>query len=378
MSDLLSQLYSNQLPPVSLRERAWLENHVLFCRLEGARITKLSAAWQHYLPLALGEYLGQEFASLFSEADASHATARLAELIGSGQPVTFLSKHWRRDSERFWLRWQLTRDEAGELRALATDVTHERVLDEERSELRHLVEHSQRLATLGLLSSRIVHDFNNLLLAARQGTELAFADLGTHHPARENLQLVETCLMMATGLAKEIRLQAGAVRPEPQAVDLRELVSSMRPLLELAAGPSAKLRCEFEADVPAIQGHAVQIRQVLLNLVVNASEAIGQAVRSAAAQQKPVARTAGTVVVRVSTRTEAAGGRSVTISVSDDGVGMSDETKARLFEPFFSTKGASRGLGLSGTLAIVEAHRGSIVFDSAPGHGTTVCVSFRL
>jgi len=363
MSDLLSQLYSTQIPPVSLRERVWLESHVLFCRLEGARITKLSTAWQSYLPLALGDYLGQELTSLFSDADAPQANAHLAELIATGQPVTFLSKHWRQDSERFWLRWQLMRDEGGELRALATDVTHERVLEEERSELRHLVEHSQRLATLGLLSSRIVHDFNNLLLAARQGTELAFADLGPHHPAREDLQLVETCLMMATGLAREIRLHAGAVRPEPQAVDLRELVRSMQPLLELAAGPSAKLRCEFEEDAPPIQGHAVQIRQVLLNLVVNASEAIG--------------RRAGTVVVRVSTGPDDAGGRSVTFSVTDDGAGMNDETKARLFEPFFSTKGASRGLGLSGTLAIVEAHRGSIVFESEPGRGTTVYVSFR-
>ena len=340
----------------------WLGERTIACETDGARIVAATPAFARYLELWESDCVGREFASLFSETDARVGALKLDEARTQRREVSFLSKHWRGSGARTWLRWHL--DGRGEktVRAVAVDVTHERVLDDECAQLRHMLEHSQRLAAIGALANRIVHDLNHLMLAMQQGVELSLASVAEDHPAHEDLTAVRACLGTAAGLTSEIRRHGGVARAEPELIDLAELIRAMQPVLALATPPNTKLLVECLPGTVPIYGHAIQIRQVLLNLVVNASEAIGS---------RP-----GKIVVRVEPTLDASGTHGVCVAVLDDGCGMSPETKARLFEPFFSTKSSSRGLGLSGTLAILEGHHAQVSVESELGRGTKVEVRF--
>lgn len=341
---------------------AWLGERTIACELQETRIVRATPALARHFDLAPDDCTGREFASLFSDTDARIGALKLDEARSLRTEVSFLSKQWRASGARVWLRWEIDGRRQGSVRVRAVDVTHERVLDDECAQLRHMLEHSQRLAALGALSGRIVHDLNHLMLAMQQGVELSAAALAPDHAAREDLAAVRACLATAVGLTREIRRHGSASHVEPELVDLAELIRAMQPVLALATSPDTRLVVECIPGTVPICGHAVQIRQVLLNLVVNASEAIGT---------RP-----GHVVVRVEPTLDVSSARGVSVSVSDDGCGMNAETKARLFEPFFSTKSSSRGLGLSGTLAILEAHHAQVSVESELGRGTKVEVRF--
>jgi signal transduction histidine kinase len=340
----------------------WLEHSLIACEVVRGSLTRVSAGFASHFGLSADSALQRDFASLFADADARVAQFKLDEVRTLGKGSSFLSKHRRSSEARVWLRWQLHLSDAESVYAVATDVTHERVLEEECSQLRHMLEHSQRLATIGLFASRVLHDLNNLLLPARQGVDLTLASLEEGHVNRGDLEVTRDCLNNATTLANEIRVHAGAARAEPQRLDLGELVSSTRPMFSLALRPGTEVSFELQKGTPKVLGHAVQLRQVLLNLVVNASEAIGDR--------------GGKILVRVEPELGSGKSRGARLTVSDNGCGMSAETKAHLFEPFFSTKGTSRGLGLSGTLAILEQHRATIAIESEFGRGTQVEIRF--
>ncbi|HET9932676.1 MAG TPA: ATP-binding protein [Polyangiaceae bacterium] len=341
---------------------AWLGERAIACEVNGSRIVAATSAFARCFELAEPDCIGREFSSLFSDTDARVSGLKLDDARAQRREVSFLSKHWRASGARIWLRWHLDARASGNVRALAFDVTHERVLDDECAQLRHMLEHSQRLAAIGALANRIVHDLNHLMLAMQQGVELSLATIAQGHPSHEDLTAVQACLATAVGLTSEIRRHGGAARAELELIDLAELIRAMQPVLALATRPDTRLVVECIPGTVPIYGHAVQIRQVLLNLVVNASEAIGA---------RP-----GRIVVRVEPTLDASGTQGVCVSVVDDGCGMSPETKARLFEPFFSTKSSSRGLGLSGTLAILEAHHAQVSVQSELGRGTKVEVRF--
>ena len=212
----------------------------------------------------------------------------------------------------------------------------------------------QKRESLGALSAGIAHDFNNLLGSILADAELAEADLVEDSPCWEQIQRIKAVAIRASEIVRELMIYSGQDKADLGPVDLSRLVEDMLELLKVSISKHAVLETDLPTHLPAVRGNAAQLRQVAMNLIINASEAIGD--RHG--------------VIRVTTAL-APGGDALRLQVSDTGCGMTGEQKERIFEPFFTTKFAGRGLGMAVVQGIVRAHGGSVHLASAPGAGTT-------
>ncbi len=251
------------------------------------------------------------------------------------------------------------------------DITERRRADEERRRFDAGVQQSQKLESLGILAGGIAHDFNNLLFCITGNADLALEDVPGDSPAHECLEIIGQASRRAAELCRQLLAYAGRSRVERRLLDLCALVGETEAMLALGIPKSIELRRAFAADLPAVEVDATQLRQVLMNLVINASEAIGP-------RNGSITLTAGTVdcdrelLDRSRAEPDARPGTYVFLDVEDSGTGMDASTVARMFEPFFTTKFAGRGLGLAAVLGIVRGHGGGILVDSTPGSGTRV------
>ena len=258
-------------------------------------------------------------------------------------------------------------------KALQAEIIERELAEEERRKVQVKLLHAQKLESLGVLSGGIAHDFNNLLVGILGNAGLALGDLPEDSPVRDTLKDIETAALRAAELTRQLLAYAGKGQFFVGPVHLSQLVEEMGHLLSTAVAKNARLDFQFAADLPTIDADATQLRQVVMNLITNASEAIGTA--------------SGTIVVRTGVMDADRGyladaqlgvglpaGRYAFVEVQDDGHGMHPATQARIFDPFFTTKFTGRGLGLAAVLGIVRAHRGAIRVTSAPGRGTTIRV----
>ncbi len=256
------------------------------------------------------------------------------------------------------------------LLSISRDVTEQKLAEEEHRELMAQVQHAQKLESLGVLAGGIAHDFNNLLVGMLGNASLALMDLQPESPVYENLRQIERAAQRAADLTNQMLAYSGKGKFIVQSLDLSRLVEEMAHLLESVISKRVVLQFDFADDVPAIEADATQLRQVAMNLITNASEAIGD--RS------------GTILVRTSVvdadrayleRTtldnDLVDGRYVCLEVSDTGCGMDEATQKRIFDPFFTSKFAGRGLGLAAVMGIVRGHGGTINVYSELGKGTT-------
>ena len=255
------------------------------------------------------------------------------------------------------------------------DMTERKRAEEEKRNLELQVQQAQKMESLGVLAGGIAHDFNNILMAVLGHAELALEEISPMSPARGNLTEISTAARRAADLCREMLAYAGKASFALERVELRDLVEEMAHLLKTAISKKAILNLHLERGLPPIEADPSQIRQIVMNLIINASEAIGD--RS------------GTITVSVGAtrcceeylhKTELHDGLPpglyVHLEVTDTGVGMDAPTRSRIFEPFFSTKFAGRGLGLAAVLGIVRAHNGALKVHSEPGKGTTFKVLF--
>jgi PAS domain S-box-containing protein len=215
----------------------------------------------------------------------------------------------------------------------------------------------QKLESLGVLAGGIAHDFNNLLGSILADAEMALADLRPDMLAVEEIQRIKSVALRASEIVRELMIYAGQETVHPESLDLSRLVDEMLQLLKVSISKHAVLKTDLGKNLPAMQGNAAQMRQVLMNLITNASEAIGE-------HQGEIHVT--TELVKVPE------GEYVRLEVSDTGCGMSAEIRAKIFEPFYTTKFAGRGLGMAVVIAIVRSHGGAIDVRSVPGQGTKV------
>jgi PAS domain S-box-containing protein len=262
-------------------------------------------------------------------------------------------------------RWILMRGHAvpGEPRAIGVvaDVTARRRLAEQRAELEARLHESQRLESLGLLAGGVAHDFNNLLVGILGNAELALRREIPDAEVRESLEEIERAGDRAAGLVRQILAFAGRERIEHDRVDFRAVVEDTLELLRPSLPARAKLDwCPAETPV-FVDGDATQLRQVLMNLVTNACEALPP--------------DGGLVTIRVTPGESLSESDAwVALEVSDTGCGVDGGALAQMFDPFFTTKGAGRGLGLAVAHGIVRAHRGSVQVESVVGQGTRIRV----
>ncbi|RMH61579.1 MAG: response regulator [Zetaproteobacteria bacterium] len=237
------------------------------------------------------------------------------------------------------------------------------------------LEHAQRLESLGVLAGGIAHDFNNILTAVMGNASLARRALPPESPAHEKLARIEQSAKRAADLCQQMLAYSGKGAFVLKRLDLSRLVREMAMLLDVSIGKQISLRYRLSVALPAIEGDQAQLQQVIMNLITNANEAIGE-------QPGVIALATGVMEVDRAyladsiADEQAKPGRYVYLEVSDTGCGMDKDTQRQMFDPFFTTKFTGRGLGMSAMLGIVRGHHGAIRVYSEPGDGTTIRVLF--
>ncbi|MFT5208910.1 MAG: signal transduction histidine kinase/CheY-like chemotaxis protein [Flavobacterium sp.] len=267
------------------------------------------------------------------------------------------------------------------LRAMIQDISERKQSEEEKLGLERQIQHAQKLESLGVLAGGIAHDFNNLVAIILGNADLALDGLSPHSPARENLHEIEVASRRGADLAKQMLAYSGKGMFVVEPVDLGEFVEEMGHLLDVSISKKAVLKYNFAENLPTFDGDATQIRQVIMNLIINASEAIGDRsgviALSTGAMHCDPAYLEGTELSFASGLDEPLSeSLYVYLEVTDTGSGMTSETIRKIFDPFFTTKFAGRGLGMSATMGIMRGHKGGIKIYSELGKGTTFKMLF--
>ncbi len=261
-------------------------------------------------------------------------------------------------------------EEKSFLMVTTRDISERKRLEEENRRIEAQMLHVQKLESLGVLAGGIAHDFNNILTTVLGNADLALMQLPPSSPVRENVERIERAASRAAELARQMLAYSGKGHFIIEKLDLNSLVEEMTQILNVSISKKVELRFNPAPDLPAINADATQLRQVIMNLVINASEAIGDrnGVISIATSTRECDRAFLSETWIVEQLPE---GRYVVLEVIDSGCGMDPETAAKIFEPFFSTKFAGRGLGMAVTLGIIRGHRGAITLVSEQDRGTT-------
>ncbi|MEK7794800.1 MAG: PAS domain S-box protein [Candidatus Hydrogenedentota bacterium] len=250
----------------------------------------------------------------------------------------------------------------------------ERLLAEkERRRLEEHVRHAQKLESLGVLAGGIAHDFNNLLVGVLGNAGLIKEGMSPDTDDYECVREIESAAMRASELTNQMLAYAGKGRFVIQPLDLSAVVKEMLGLLKASVSKKAMLQFEFKPDLPQVEADPAQIRQVIMNLITNASEALEDR-EGIVNIRTGVAYLDKEALAQSHLRDELAAGDYVFLEVSDSGVGMGPEVQSKIFDPFFTTKFAGRGLGLAAVLGVVRGHKGTLQIESNLGEGTT----FRL
>lgn len=252
---------------------------------------------------------------------------------------------------------------------VSMDITARKQAERERRALEDQVQHMQKLESLGVLAGGIAHDFNNLLVGILGNADLALNRLPDGSPIRDNLKGIETSAVRAADLCQQMLAYSGKGKLVVDVVDLREVVKEMTQMLDVSVSKKAICAYHFEDNVPFVEADATQMRQIVLNLITNASEALGdkRGIISVSVYSEECDREhlSGSF-----TDDELPPGLYVCLEVTDNGQGMDEQTMERIFDPFFTTKFTGRGLGLSAVLGIIRGHKGSIKVQSEAGKGT--------
>jgi len=325
-------------------------------QVRGARITEI-------LPGELGEIASEAVASVFRSGE-SREFEQVVELAG-GRFV-------------FHVILRPLRAATGQIThalAVCRDVT-ERVGAEERKErLEARMLQSQKLESLGVLAGGIAHDFNNLLTGILGNADLALAHVASDDPVRARLLDIERSSVRAAELTAQLLAYAGKEKVEPTTVELGALVEETLPLLHTSVGPATRVIAHRPARAAWMRGDATRVRQLLMNLVTNAVEALDPA-GGRVEIETGVVHADREMLARASHADDLREGDYAFLRVRDDGVGMDESTLQRIFDPFFTTKFEGRGLGLASALGIVRAHGGALTVESALGRGTEFRVLF--
>ena len=254
---------------------------------------------------------------------------------------------------------------------LAHQILIDRDITEERRQQEKL-EHMQRLESLGVLAGGIAHDFNNLLAAILGQAALARREAAPGSRLAERLEAIIEGSERGAELCRQLLAYAGQTPRARRPVDLNEIVRGMQRLFDVSIPKRVVLRLELADNLPPVLADPAQMHQIVMNLVMNAAEAIGDA--SGAVTVATGMMQADERYLRaafVPAEEDVRPGRFVCLEISDTGRGMDEATMRRIFEPFFTTKFTGRGLGMSAVLGIVRTHGGAIKVYSEPGRGTT-------
>jgi PAS domain S-box-containing protein len=249
------------------------------------------------------------------------------------------------------------------------DITARLKAEEERRTLERQMLHVQKLESLGVLAGGIAHDFNNLLVSVLGNAGLALAELDPASPARSRLSDIELAAQRAAELTRQMLAYAGRGRFVVQRLNLSEIVGELVTLLRTVVARTAEIDVRLADGLPDVEADPSQLRQVVMNLVTNAADALASAAGRIEITTGRVFATPD-YLAQSCLGEDLAPGEFVFADIADTGCGMDQQTLARIFDPFFTTKVTGRGLGLAAVLGIVRSHRGAIAVKSTPGVGT--------
>ncbi|MBN1342266.1 MAG: response regulator [Phycisphaerae bacterium] len=255
------------------------------------------------------------------------------------------------------------------LRSCMVDLTDRMRTESERQSLEAQIRHAQKLDSLGLLAGGLAHDFNNLLVGILGNASLALMDLPPDSPTRQCIEQIEIAAQRAADLTNQMLAYSGRGKLVVQPLNLSMLVEEMAHLVASAISKKISMKYQLEDNLAIVEADATQIRQIVMNLITNAADAIGT-VRGEITVRTSVVQADREYLSRTLLDDDLPEGCYVRLDVSDNGCGMDEETKARIFDPFFTSKPTGRGLGLAAVLGIVRSHQGTLRVDSRPGEGT--------
>ena len=333
---------------------------------------RLNVAWERILGYSFEELMSRRFLEFVHPDDVAGTMDAIATLASQREVINFVNRYRCKEGSYRWIEWRSA--PAGSIiYAAARDITDRIKAEEERIRLEAQMREVQKLESLGVLAGGIAHDFNNILMAILGNADLALLALSPTSPAWQNLQEITRASQRAADLCRQMLAYSGKGRFVVGRYDLSEIVREMAQMLEVSISKKASLRYSFARELPPVEADVTQLRQVIMNLITNASEALGE-------ESGVISIATGVMECDRDYLAESylddtlPAGPYVFLEVSDTGLGMDAETRSKIFDPFFTTKFMGRGLGLAAVLGIVRSHQGAIKVYSEPGQGTTIKV----
>ncbi|MBV5330098.1 MAG: response regulator [Chlorobium sp.] len=320
----------------------------------------------------VSDLIGSCYFDLLHESEMTAGIENMKQIVdGTINSVELVRHYIRKDGTDFWGHLTGTRfdNNDGSMRdqvIVISDITERRVAENEKKLLEQQLQQAQRLESLGVLAGGIAHDFNNILTIIIGNSNLA----KMYPEASENyITAIEYAADRGAGLCRQMLAYAGKAQVEQTKLNLATHIGEIVTMLKSAIPKNATITIENN-KIPLIIGDANQISQVIMNLIINASEAIGDA------QGDIYVTLATTEISKHNSEVDCFGKiisphSYVSVEVRDNGVGMDDDTKRRIFEPFYTTKFVGRGLGMSAVIGIITSHCGFLQLQSEKGKGTT-------
>ena len=349
------------------RDRLWNLSQDMLARADfDGMMSAVSPAWSQVLGWSESELLARGYATFMHPDDTAPTLAALERMAETGQATRFENRIATRDGGWRNIEWTVAPEADGEnFIAVGRDVSAARAREAELKSAQEALRQSQKMEAMGQLTGGVAHDFNNLLSPIIGGLDILLRrGVGDERDRR----LIDGALQSAERAKTLVQRLLAFARRQPlqaRAVDLGKLVAGMAELVDSTSGPNVFVQVRIDSRVPAVRADANQLEMAILNLAVNARDAMPDG---------------GTLAISAAPDSGTAAGLParregyVRLSVEDTGHGMDEATRARAIEPFFSTKGLGRGtgLGLSMVQGLALQLGGGFAIDSAPGQGTRI------
>jgi PAS domain S-box-containing protein len=328
--------------------------------------TFFNKSWLNFTGRTMEQVVGDGWTEAVHSEDLDHCVSTYHAAFDDRRPFRMEYRLRRSDGEYRWvINEGVPRIEPGG-RFLGyvgscIDITDVRQAKEEALS-------RERVESLRVLAGGIAHDFTNLMTNILASADLAEAEIDPVSPTGEDIRNIRIAAKQAVDMARELMMYAGQDKGNFEQVDLSQLVEDMAEIVKPSISKRVVLRRDLQRNLPQVWANPTHIRQIVMNLIINAAEAMGDRsgaiyIRTSRVRDgQPAGSKSGRLVQN---------GPSLRLEVSDEGCGMTNEEQARIFDPLFTTKGVGHGLGLAVVQEIVHSHDGVINVTSAPGHGTT-------
>jgi len=343
------------------------------------RIRQANPAFTRIFGYTLEEVIGRKSRLVYAREEDFEEQGRLRYNPDSADDQPWYVVEYRRKDGTIFsgeTKGVHLRDSSGRIMgflAVVRDISERLQATEKQRQLERQMQHVQKLESLGVLAGGIAHDFNNLLMSILGNADLALLDLPLGSPVRENLLEITATARQAAELCRQMLAYAGQGQLLPELIDCNSLIRDTMKMLKVSISKKALIHTNLASDLALVEADLGQLRQIVMNLVINASEALEN-------DSGIITITTGTISCNQDYLDELffsdsmIPGTYTYFEVRDTGCGMDEDTVERMFDPFFTTKFTGRGLGMAAVLGIVRQHRGGLDLKTRKHFGTTIRV----